>query len=371
MSGYLILALPLYVLGQAAIAFDLGMRAWALWGHRVNHALLLALGAVPCLVFWAPWILAAAAPEFAHRARPWVWTQGAAGGVWFAIYLIAPLPGVIKRPASVIRVSIAQQTFSPDATAGGRPVCVEVRRDRLPVGPDRSLLRPVAVGVLSDLHVYRTRDLPFINWCVDRLNALEIDLAVVLGDLTKTESMVGPVADALSRITAPLGSYVVMGNHDLFLGAEHAERALRTRSGHALRPASGEREITPGLTLTAAEWPFGDDARDALPARRDGDTRFRVLLSHSPDNLAPAVNAGFDLVLAAHTHGGFPYVPGLGSLVAPVRGGRAMAEGWFRRGRVHLFITRGVGYVKSSPIPARPQIARIDIEPRNAGDPPS
>jgi predicted MPP superfamily phosphohydrolase len=256
-------------------------------------------------------------------------------------------------------VPFPQGSAPPNPFHSARNTNLEVRRDRLSIPLGRDLRRPLAIGVVSDIHVHHSRDLPFVEWCIEQVNAFGADMIVALGDLTRRRKKVERTAEVVAHLRAPLGVFLVFGNHELHLGAEIATRAYGDRQVRVLRPEDGDVAVAEGLVLAASEWPFR--RHDPLPQRQEGDCRLRVLLAHSPDNLLLAARAGFDLALSGHTHGGFPRVPGLGPLVAPLRCGRGLADGWFRRLDTWMFVTRGIGYVPASPFPRNPQVACVDV----------
>lgn len=368
MSAYLALSLPLYLAGQIALAFDLGARVFAVLGGRWSHArLALVFAFLPSLALWSPWLAwligLAPATSLAH----WIWAHGALGGALFIFYAAAPVPGVKKRPPDVRNETVRVSAFPVNSAPGepDGPVPLEIRRDCLKVSADRCFRENLSIGVISDLHVYTEEDVPFVEWCLDQLNAFSPDIVVALGDLTRVESMLGRTAAALEGVRSRLGVYACLGNHDLALGAGRGGDVYADRSVRIVTSQDGEQEILPGFTISATEWPFDGDSESPLARREDvpglDAARFRLLLAHSPDNIGRAARAGYDLLLCGHTHGGFPYLPGFGPVIVPIRRGRGLACGWFRKGRTHMFVTRGVGYVMSSPSARRPQVACIDL----------
>ncbi len=102
------------------------------------------------------------------------------------------------------------------------------------------------------------------------------------------------------------------------------------------------------------------DLAAALSAVPDGKPL--VLLAHNPDIwLDPAVGRA-DLVLSGHTHGGQVWLPVLGA--AHTQGthlARRRPAGWFRRGRSHMFVSRGLGESIPLRLAARPQAALIRL----------
>ncbi len=82
--------------------------------------------------------------------------------------------------------------------------------------------RPLKIAVLADFHACEPwMPASRIKYTVQRTNALEPDLIVLLGDyvagLKHFRSAIVPMASwsaALSGLQAPLGTYAVLGNHD-------------------------------------------------------------------------------------------------------------------------------------------------------------
>ncbi len=88
-----------------------------------------------------------------------------------------------------------------------------------------------------------------------------------------------------------------------------------------------------------------------------------ILLSHNPDVLqAPAVLRA-DLILAGHTHGGQIVLPWLGAAHTQSDYlSRKEASGYFRRGKTHVYINRGLGEGIPLRFGAPPQITLITVQ---------
>lgn len=92
-------------------------------------------------------------------------------------------------------------------------------------------------------------------------------------------------------------------------------------------------------------------------------TKPLILLSHHPDILQEARAWQADVVLSGHTHGGQISLPWLGAIhthSAHLR--RHEAAGYLRRGKTHVYITRGVGEGIPLRFGARPQITLLTIK---------
>ncbi len=227
---------------------------------------------------------------------------------------------------------------------------------RLPRLPEA--LAGLRVLHVSDPHARRTRrryekllaELAQLDEPVDLL-ALTGDYMCRVGD--------EPIAyDLLKRIVvavrARLGAVGVFGNHD--------SPAMRQRVDHLpvhwLTPdqpwIGGEHASDPRATDLCAigvECGYCNYSSDLLASLLgqplDGRSRFRIMLSHLPHHLPGAADAGIDLVLSGHTHGGQCRLPG-GVLVHggygdwPLR----LSTGVLRLRNTLAVINRGLGETK-------------------------
>ena len=71
-------------------------------------------------------------------------------------------------------------------------------------------------------------------------------------------------------------------------------------------------------------------------------------MCHAPDYaddlLAHPAGMSVDLMLSGHTHGGQIRLPLVGALQLPDMG-KKYVEGWFKLGRMQLYVNRGIGTV--------------------------
>ena len=87
-----------------------------------------------------------------------------------------------------------------------------------------------------------------------------------------------------------------------------------------------------------------------------------ILLSHNPDILESSQMGRVDVVLAGHTHGGQIVLPLWGPAHTQSQHvSRDHVSGYFRRGRTHVYITRGIGEGFPLRFGAGPQIALITV----------
>jgi predicted MPP superfamily phosphohydrolase len=142
------------------------------------------------------------------------------------------------------------------------------------------------------------------------------------------------------------GTYFVTGNHEYYSGAgawiAELERlgARVLVNEHVLLQHDGAQVAVAGVTDFSAHYfdpSHRSDPRIALAGAPAGAVK--VLLAHQPRTAAAAAEAGFDLQLSGHTHGGqfWPW-----NLF--VRLQQPFTAGLERLGRMWVYISRGTGY---------------------------
>lgn len=189
------------------------------------------------------------------------------------------------------------------------------------------------IAVIADLHACDPwMSLPRIEAIVERTNALNADVIVMLGDYVAGHRRVTGVipasewAPVLGGLQAPLGVHAILGNHDWW-DDKTVQREGRgpTIARRALEAAGIPVYENDARRLTKGGRPFwlaglGDQlayvpARRFRPVRRIGvddlaatlgkvtDAAPVILLAHEPD-IAMRVPARVALQLSGHTHGG-------------------------------------------------------------------
>lgn len=224
---------------------------------------------------------------------------------------------------------------------GSRPR-VRNRSVRIPDLP--RALDGYRIGQISDVHCGPHTPASRVRGWVARLNALDLDLMTVTGDLiTSGESHVSDVAEALGALRARDGVFACMGNHDYFTDGEHLVRELE-RNGLAVLRNRGVVVERDGARLYVAgvddTWTSRHDIGRALADRPAGVPA--ILLAHDPNLFPSAVERDVELTLSGHTHGGQLAVPGVRRL-SLARFITRYTAGLYRRGRSALYVNRGAG----------------------------
>ena len=190
------------------------------------------------------------------------------------------------------------------------------------------------------------------------------------GDLNGDPEAIRRCADMLCRLRARHGRYFVLGSSDYYAPKfkNYLDYFLkRKRHGTAKMPSADfkRRLIDEGwvdltnrtmstsigalaIQMTGLDDPhLGRDDRSLLI--REPDAAFALCVSHDPAPIFDAADAGFDLVVSGHTHGGQVRFPVVGALVTNSSIPTSMAMGMTKVQGTTLFVTRGLGTGKYAP----------------------
>ncbi len=197
---------------------------------------------------------------------------------------------------------------------------------------------------LSDFHFSPWNPIDFLARAVELANRQKPDVIVLTGDYADEDNAdLGACAEVLGRLSAPLGVFAVLGNHDYDVGADETVQALSTAGIVVLRNeraalGDGERHLwLVGLDDTATHREEFAASFEGIPAGEPA-----ILLSHSPDLLARAADMGAEIVLSGHTHGGQVWLPVVGAPHAPSLSPRYTA-GTTRLLNTRMHVSRGIG----------------------------
>ncbi len=204
---------------------------------------------------------------------------------------------------------------------------------------------------LSDLHVGPHLPQRTLDRIANTVRSLEPELIAVTGDLVDDHPEdTDRYADVINTLSAPLGTFVIPGNHDVYAGWQRVARRLKERGGsHVL--ANQSRTVTRnGATLAIAG--TGDPAAGHDGANGGVDIEATLsqvpvgvpvlALAHNPALWPALAQRGVALTLSGHTHWGQLALPHFGwSVASPFL---AHAMGGHTAGGSLLYINPGTGY---------------------------
>ena len=278
---------------------------------------------------------------------------GAVGLAGLAVSAAGVYAGVIE-PFGLV---VTPYTLNPPAWPAGHKLTITVIADLHAGGPDMTL--------------------PHIRHVINTASALRSDLVVLLGDFKawyrfKTEPVADPLwAEQLARLSAPLGVWAILGNHDWWHDLEGVRGALAgvgiplLENDAVLLGPPGQQFWLAGLGDQLARWIGRGKFRgvDDLPgtlARIKTDDPV-LLLAHEPD-IFPQVPDRVALTLAGHTHGGQIRLPLVWRHFVPSKYGARFAYGHIVEDNRNMIVSGGLG---TSIVPARlgvpPEIVHVTL----------
>ncbi|MBA4065564.1 MAG: metallophosphoesterase [Isosphaera sp.] len=312
-------------------------------------------------------------------ARPYLWPCAAVGGV------VLPLVTLVRLFRATPAVVVSESTRTLDlwrelgrkligdghyAAAGRLPGNGAFRVDftdlvlappGLPAGWDG-----LTMLVVSDLHFHGSPARPFFDRVVDELAGLPApDLVCLVGDYVDTDTHREWIRPLLGRLTATGAKLAILGNHDQRHDPDSVRAELEA-AGYVVL-GNGWRELTvrgEAVVAVGHEGPWFRPAPDLSAAPPD---RYRLCLSHTPDNFYWGVANQVGLMLCGHVHGGAIRVPLVGSIFVPSKYGRRFDQGVFQRGGTVMVVGRGLSGKEPIRFGCNPQVLRVTLVRRDDG----
>lgn len=181
-------------------------------------------------------------------------------------------------------------------------------------------LQGFTVAQISDIHVGPTIKTQYLQRIVDKVNGLNANLVAITGDLVDgSVKELGHHIVPLAQLASTHGTFFVTGNHEYYSGAHSWIDALRalgvqvlTNEHVLIEHSIDNQDPEPAVMVIAGVADFSahhfDEAHRSDPhkaiANAPDHAVFKLLLAHQPRSAIAAADAGFDLQLSGHTHGG-------------------------------------------------------------------
>lgn len=234
---------------------------------------------------------------------------------------------------------------------------IEVAEKELCVPGLPKALDGLSIVQLSDVHFSGTIAREYFEEVTRIAAGLRPDIFVFTGDLLDDQSLTSWLPSTFGQLEAPLGCYFVLGNHDWYLEPEMTRQAFREIGWKSVAGKTVTLEHQGNsLAIGGTEKPWMGEHADFTEAPGDA---VRLLLSHTPDNIAWAKEHDVNLMLAGHNHGGQIAFPGIGPLLAPSRYGCRYASGQFVEGATVLHVSRGVSGYQPIRYGCLPEITKL------------
>lgn len=229
------------------------------------------------LAIWAAWLVLC----IAHLSADPAVLRPALAGVFFAAATLTGLFGVVNAQILRVRCLTIALPHLPAAWQGRRAV------------------------VLSDLHLGAINGARFCRRVVSRAARLQPDLIFLPGDLFDgTKNHLDRMLAPFAALQPPLGIYFSTGNHEEFADPVHYLEAVR-RAG--IRVLGDELVAVDGMQIAGVFYHSSSSPlrmKAALDGMKLDRARPSILLNHAPTRLPTVEQAGFNLQISGHTHGG-------------------------------------------------------------------
>ena len=260
-----------------------------------------------------------------------------------------------------------------------------LRTHRIPVLPPGS--RDLTILQLSDFHLRRSKR-KMIGF-LESLHERSFDLVLATGDLLGDPDSVKVCLPLLNGMQATVARCFVFGSSDYYAPMlknyldylskrrRHSTDRNPTRKFRSGLLEAGWIDLNNSQTfldhegiriqMTGLDDPYlhRDDRRLLV---RDPSAGLAILVVHDPAPYQDAQDAGYDLVIAGHTHGGQVRMPFVGALVTNSTLPTSLARGLSHLDPGWLFVSPGLGTGKYAPFRflCPPEASVIQLVPRPA-----
>jgi uncharacterized protein len=227
--------------------------------------------------------------------------------------------------------------------------------------------RGLKIVQISDIHSGSFDDKKSVEKGVQMILNLKPDLILFTGDLIndRTTEMHG-YEDIFSKLTAPLGVFSTLGNHDYgdYVNWPSPEdrnqniedlKKLQSEMGwrllmneHVVLEKKGQEIALIGIENWSAKarFPKHGKMHEAYPGAEKYP--FKILMSHDPSHWDAEVKPKYgdiDLTLSGHTHGMQFGIEIPGFKWSPVKYVYDQWAGLYEEGRQKLYVNRGYGFI--------------------------
>ena len=244
------------------------------------------------------------------------------------------------------------------------------------------------IAQLSDIHVGPYLGIKRLQRIVELVNTLDPDLVFITGDIIdRSLSDLPETVGGLAGIRSTLGTYAILGNHDIssdpysrsgeFRGGVNIVQGLNSIGIHVLRNelvylGSGRDR----LALLGLDW-LSQPGDRRFYSYRQPETRSQlnhmleqiepgtptILLAHHPDTFEDSAPLGIGLTLAGHSHGGQVVLANIDGVPISIATSRfRYVSGLYQANGSSLYVNRGIGYLG---VPIRincpPEISRFKL----------
>ncbi len=239
---------------------------------------------------------------------------------------------------------------------------VKLSFDNLPIA-----FRGLRILHFSDIHSGSFTDKRAVEHGVEMILAQKADLILFTGDLVNDHAdEMKEYKEIFSRISAPMGVYSTLGNHDYgdyrkWSSAEEKRRNLQNlkdihhsmgwrllMNEHVPLERGEDRIGLLGIENWSAKANFSKYGKMKEAYAGAEQYPFKILMSHDPSHWDAEVRPSYgdvDLTLSGHTHGMQFGLEFPGFKWSPVQYVYKQWAGLYEKGKQKLYVNRGFGFI--------------------------
>lgn len=243
----------------------------------------------------------------------------------------------------------------------------QVKRIPLSFGNLPSSFKGLKIVHISDIHSGSFMDKEAVLKGVEKIMKQQPDLILFTGDLVNDRaSEMKDYMDVFSQLTAPLGVYSILGNHDYgdyvrwesqelkkanleTLKLVHGQLGWRLLiNEHVVLERNGHKIALLGIENWSAKGNFPKYGRLKQAYAGAENYPFKILMSHDPSHWDVEVKTSYkdiDLMLSGHTHGMQFGVELPGFRWSPVQYMYKQWAGLYQNQNQKLYVNRGFGFI--------------------------
>lgn len=236
-----------------------------------------------------------------------------------------------------------------------------IKRYQLDLPKGKATKSKLRIAMASDMHFGTLSGNAHLNRLVEQINGLTPDIILFPGDIIDDDPnpfLRKKMGDKMMELTAPLGVYGVLGNHEYY--GKKIPEFLEEMKRVGVKILMDETEVIDDRFILVGRKDKTDSDRLSIKelAREKPADLPVIMMDHQPAELMQAMEEGIDLSLSGHTHRG---------QMAPnhliTRKVFELDWGYKQKQQLHAIVSSGFGFW-GPPIRmgSRSEIVCIDIE---------
>ena len=265
--------------------------------------------------------------------------------------------------AGMIAAAVPLSALSSGVVVGGA-YRYKIHRKRIESPNLPKAFNGLKIVQISDIHSGSFYDKPAVMNGIKMLLKEKPDVVFFTGDIVnELATEMDGYYDVFNKVTAPMGVYSILGNHDYGKYYEweseederanfEAVKAIHGKLGwrllldeHFYLEKDGEKIGVMGVE----NWGKGFGEKGNLKKAYHGcDAPFKILLSHDPTHWEEQVIKDYpdiDLTLSGHTHGLQMGIETAGFKFSPIQLRYSRWAGLYEEGQQKLYVNRGFGFI--------------------------